>query len=189
VLDDDRVPVSSEVGTMVSDAVDAIARAGARLVEGWPDGIKPNESAQAFRFHIGLFFAFQQPDGEFASLKQVIEQEHGRMAARAAWDRYFGDVDVFVCPTNFTAAIPHDDRPFEQRTVTTPEGERRYDEQPFWIAHASLPGLPALAAPVGRRGGGLPVGAQIIGPLYEDDTPVTFAELLADVVGGFEPPP
>jgi amidase len=29
---------------------------------------------------------------------------------------------------------------------------------------------------------------QIVGPLYEDDTAITFAELLADVVGGFQPP-
>jgi hypothetical protein len=30
---------------------------------------------------------------------------------------------------------------------------------------------------------------QIIGPLYEDDTAITFAELAADVVGGYERPP
>ena len=29
------------------------------------------------------------------------------MAARAAWQRYFTDTDVFVCPANFTAAFPH----------------------------------------------------------------------------------
>jgi amidase len=32
------------------------------------------------------------------------------------------------------------------------------------------------------------VGAQIIGPLYGDDTAITFAELLGDVVGGYETP-
>jgi amidase len=111
------------------------------------------------------------------------------MSARAAWSRYFNDIDVFLCPTNFTAAFPHDSRPFEDRTITTPEGERRYDSQPFWISHASLPGLPAVAAPIGTTPGGLPVGAQIIGPLYEDDTALTFAELLSDVIGGYRPPP
>jgi amidase len=111
------------------------------------------------------------------------------MSARAAWARYFNDIDVFFCPTNFTPAFPHDNRPFEERTITTPEGERPYDNQPFWISHASLPGLPAVVAPIGRTPSGLPVGAQIIGPLYEDDTPVTFAELLGDVIGGYESPP
>jgi amidase len=53
---------------------------------------------------------------------------------------------------------------------------------------ASLPGLRAAAAPIGQTPGGLPVGAQVIGPLYEDDTPLTFAELMAQVIGGYEPP-
>ena len=111
------------------------------------------------------------------------------MFTRAAWQRYFEDFDVFLCPTNFTPAVPHDDRPFEQRTVMTPEGEQPYGNQAFWVSHASLPGLPAVSAPIGQTPGGLPVGIQIIGPLYEDDTALTFAELLADVVGGYEAPP
>jgi amidase len=40
----------------------------------------------------------------------------------------------------------------------------------------------------GRTPGGLPVGAQIIGPLFEDDTAVTFTELLTDVMGGYKSP-
>ena len=111
------------------------------------------------------------------------------MAARAVWARYFDEVDVFVCPANFTPAFPHDVRPFEERTVTTPEGERPYQDQAFWVAHASLPGLPAVVAPAGRTPGGVPVGAQVVGPRYEDDTAITFAELLGDVAGGYQPPP
>ena len=78
------------------------------------------------------------------------------MAARAAWNRYFNDIDVFLCPANFTPAFPHDTRPFEQRTIATPEGERPYNDQAFWVSHASLPGLPAVVAPIGRTPGGLP---------------------------------
>jgi amidase len=118
-----------------------------------------------------------------------IEHEHRRMAARAAWGRYFEDIDVFLCPAAFSAAFPHDSRPFEQRTIATPEGGRRYDDLPFWISHPSLPGLPAVAAPIGLTQAGLPVGAQIIGPLYEDDTALTFAGLLGGLTGGYQPPP
>jgi amidase len=90
---------------------------------------------------------------------------------------------------NFTPAFPHDARPFEERTITTPEGDRSYNDQAFWVSHASLSGLPAVAAPVGRTPSGLPVGAQVVGPLYEDDTAITFAELLGDAIGRYEPPP
>jgi amidase len=111
------------------------------------------------------------------------------MAARAAWGAYFDDVDVFLCPASFTPAFPHDTRPFEARTIATPQGERPYGDQAFWVAHASLPGLPAVAAPVGRTPGGLPVGVQVVGPLFEDDTAIGFAGLLGEVAGGYTPPP
>lgn len=96
---------------------------------------------------------------------------------------------MFLCPTTFTPAFPHDTRPFEERVIGTPEGDRPYDAQVFWTAHAALPGLPAMSAPVGRIAGGLPVGAQLIGPPHEDGTAITFAGLLAEVVGGYERPP
>ncbi len=189
VLDHPHAPVSSEVTAPLSNAVDALARAGATVVEGWPDGVDPVSNYESFGFHVQLFFAFQQPDEDFATLSEVVDHETRRMAARAAWNRYYDDIDVFLCPVNFTPAFPHDGRPFEARTIATPEGDRPYTNQVFWVSHASLPGLPAVAAPVGRTPGGLPVGAQIVGPLHEDDTAITFAELLGDVTGGYEPPP
>jgi amidase len=189
VLDAERAAISSEVGAPLSAVVDELRRIGVQVIDGWPEGIDPAAEAETFGFHVGMFFAAQDPGAEPPPMTEFIEQERRRMAARAAWARYFEDVDVFVCPTNFTAAFPYDSRPFEERTVSTPEGERRYDEQPFWISHASITGLPAVVAPIGRTDQGLPVGAQIIGPLFEDDTPLTFAELLADLIGGYESPP
>ena len=190
VLDDPRSPVTAETGAVLSNAVDALARAGVTVVEGWPNETDPGQIAECFGFQVGLFFAFQEPgEQDFAPLSAVIEQERRRMAARAAWSAYFDDVDVFLCPVNFTAAFPHDARSFDQRSIATAEGERPYTDQPFWITHASLPGLPALTAPAGRTPKGLPIGVQIIGPLYEEDTALTFAELLAELIGGFTPPP
>jgi amidase len=185
VLDHPAAAVTSEVGAALSDAVDALSAAGATIVEGWPEGVDAVGQAAAFGFQAAQFFAFHGGDTDFATLPQVVEQHQRRMAARTAWDRYFAEVDVFVCPTVFTAAFPHT----EHQTITTQEGERPYNELGFWIAHASLAGLPALNAPVGHTPGGLPVGAQIVGPRHEDDTAITFAELAADVVGGFTPPP
>ena len=183
VFDHPHAPVSSEVTTLLADAVDTLTRAGATVIEGWPAGIDPVRDYEAFEFHLQLFFAFQEPDASFVRLPQFMGRTR-RMATRAAWSRYFEAIDVFLCPTNFTPAFAHDNRPFAQRTIATPEGQRPYDAQAFWVSHAALAGLPAVSAPIGRTPGSLPVGAQIIGPLYDDDTALTFAELLAEVVGG-----
>ena len=58
-----------------------------------------------------------------------------------------------------------------------------------WIAPASLTGCPATVAPVGKTPSGMPIGIQIMGPYWEDATPITFAQLLARETGGFTPPP
>jgi amidase len=188
VLDDPSAPVSGGVRASLNDAVEALAKTGATIVEGWPEGVDPARDYESFGFQVRLFFAFQEP-GASMEFTDVVHHENRRMASRTAWNAYFEDVDVFLCPSNFTAAFPHDDRPFEQRVIATPDGERPYHEQAFWVSHASLPGLPAVVAPVRRTDGGLPVGVQVVGPLYEDDTAITFAELLGDVIGGYEPPP
>ena len=149
----------------------------------------PVQQFETFGYHVQLFFAFQQPGENSAMLSQFVDQENRRMAARAAWTSYFNEFDVFLCPANFTPAFSHDTRPFEERMITTPEGERPYDNQAFWVSHASLTGLPAVVAPIGRTPDRLPVGAQIIGPLHEDDTALTFAELLCDLIDGYQSPP
>src|SRR5829696_5331237 len=189
VLDADEAPVTGEVGAVLSDAVDALARTGAKVVEGWPDGVDPAAQAESFGFHLRLFFAYQEPGEDLPPLAEAIAHEHRRMAARAAWTRYFSDVDVFLCPVTFCPAFPHDPRPFPDRTIATPEGDRPYGDLAFWVAQPSLPGLPALTAPVGRTSGGLPVGVQVVGPLFEDDTAITLAGLLGEVTGGYQPPP
>jgi amidase len=49
--------------------------------------------------------------------------------------------------------------------------------------------LPATVAPIGFTDGGLPVGVQIVAPMWEDGTSIEFAALLSEVNGGFTPPP
>jgi amidase len=44
-------------------------------------------------------------------------------------------------------------------------------------------------APVGITGAGLPVGIQIIAPMWEDGTSIEFAGLLSELIGGFSRPP
>jgi amidase len=36
---------------------------------------------------------------------------------------------------------------------------------------------------------GLPMGVQIVGPYLQDRTPLRFAQLVEQALGGFEPPP
>ncbi|WUJ68690.1 amidase family protein [Kribbella soli] len=170
VTDHPAAPVSSEVGDAMAETIDRLARSGAKIVEGWPDEVDPGEQAEEFGQQVGLFFALHGGEPTGMTVDELLAIERARMIARAKWQRYFEDVDVFLCPTSFTVAFPHGS--------TTIDGQP-YEAQVFWISHASLIGHPALNMPIGCTKGGLPVGAQVVGPWHEDDTAITFAELLA----------
>ena len=113
-----------------------------------------------------------------------------RERARGIWARWFETHDVFLSPTAFMPAFPHDhSADQEARRLATSAGPRPYMELVNWISMATLTGCPATTAPVGLTAQGLPVGIQIMGPYLEDATPIGFAGWLGTVVGGYRPPP
>jgi amidase len=124
-----------------------------------------------------------------APVKVFQAAERERIGARAVWQAYFRTHDAFLLPTAFVPAFAHDHTPMGQRRLSTAGGARPYFDLSFWISFASLAGLPATTAPIGLTAGGLPVGIQILGPYLEDATPIDLASRLADLVGGFVPPP
>jgi amidase len=213
VLDDPRGPVAPEVGDALAAAVGALGRAGARLTEGWPPAVNVAEQFDAYYTLLVARFGDPVAEDQLAAFRQLAASEDGsyltryaravtasdahlqsvemrRRRARAIWQEYFRTHDAFLLPTALVTAFPHDHvgTPL-MRTLATPRGERPYPDLCFWISFASLAGLPATTAPVGLTPGGLPVGIQIVGPYLEDATPIDLAGRLADVIGGFRPPP
>lgn len=119
------------------------------------------------------------------------QQQHFRqLAARALWQRYFEQIDVFLMPCSFTPAFRHDHTgDMTTRVIDTPDGKRPYMQLMPWMVTATLTGCPATVMPIGETSGGLPVGLQIMGPFWEDSTSIEFAALLSDEIGGFKAPP
>jgi amidase len=113
-----------------------------------------------------------------------------RARYRARWAEFFRDFDVVLCPIMPTAALPHDHSdPAAARRIFVDGRPRAYWDQLCWAGAITAAYLPATVTPVGRTRGGLPVGLQIVAPYLEDRTSIDFARRLADVAGGFEPPP
>jgi amidase len=200
VLDDPIAPVSSEVKPLLEQVINTLGRAGAELKPGWPSGHNPAALLENYLFLLRAFLYSVMPRPQQEAQKATAgpgvatfadwqRQNLQRLSFRAQWQAYFQDVDVFLSPVLFTPAFPHDRRPMDQRTIATPEGPAPYFNIFNWIAHPTLTGCPATAAPVGLTPTGLPVDIQIMGPYWEDATPITFAALLAREIGGFHPPP
>jgi amidase len=209
VIDDPIAAPAPEVTAVLQETIVALGRAGAKLKPGWPAELQPKALLNTYVYMLMAFISSMAPlseqpaqrekpvdpsdpfqAGPVATFSEWQRANLRRLAYRAQWQAYFNEFDVFLSPATFSTAVLHDhSEPQTQRTVATSAGPRRYMDMFNWIATATLTGCPATIAPAGLTPDGLPVGIQIMGPYWEDATPITFAELLAREIGGFRPPP
>jgi amidase len=127
--------------------------------------------------------------GMVLSHRDWIEANNRRELHRHGWRQLFAEFDAVVCPITPTPAFPHDHNPDPlARRIDIDGVEYPYFDQLVWAGVATMPGLPATAIPAGRSPEGLPVGVQLIGPMFEDRTPLRLAELLEQKIGGFQAP-
>lgn len=114
----------------------------------------------------------------------------GRTRLRWQCHELFHDIDVMLTPVSPVAAFPHQLNGNHLTRKMVVDGKKRpYVDHIPWIALATSALLPATSAPIGLTQDGLPVNIQIIGPYLGDKTTIRFAELLAEVRGGFQRPP
>jgi amidase len=119
-----------------------------------------------------------------------LRANHRRFQIRRAWSAFFRRWDVLLCPVFATAALPHmQSEPSWERRVPIEGRDVPYDDLVFWPGITCGYHLPASVAPIGLSAGGLPVGVQIVGPLYGDRTTIAVADLLERTWRGFAPPP
>jgi amidase len=127
--------------------------------------------------------------GMVLSHRDWLEANNRRELHRHGWRQLFAEFDAVVCPITPTPAFPHDHNPDpRERRIDIDGVEYPYFDQLVWAGLATMPGLPSTAVPTGLSPEGLPVGVQLIGPMFEDRTPLRLAELLEQSIGGFQAP-
>ncbi|WP_397420340.1 amidase family protein [Phenylobacterium sp.] len=102
----------------------------------------------------------------------------------------FDSWSVILAPIAPVPAFPHDARPIVRRSLVMSDGKTiPYSSLLTWISLATTLHLPATAIPAGLTAGGLPVGAQLIGPRGGDARTLAVAQAIDETVRGFQPPP
>ena len=135
------------------------------------------------------YFA-QMQRGNTLSHRTWLRLNEKRHRMRLAWDAFFDDYDLMLCPVAVTAAFPHDQQGLRHlRTIVVNNKKVPVVDQIFWAGYAGVTLLPASAAPIGQTRDGLPIGVQIIGRQYDDYTCIEFAKLLEKEYRSFVPPP
>jgi len=112
-----------------------------------------------------------------------------RHQIRMAWNRFFEDYDLLLCPIAVTTAFPRTEVPVTERSLFVNGRDVAYSDQFFWSGYAGVALLPATVAPIGLAPDGLPVGVQIIGGQYQDRSCIALARFVEREFHGFVPPP
>ena len=113
-----------------------------------------------------------------------------RMRLRRLWGAFFQEWDVLLCPVIATPALPiMEAGETWQRRLDVNGVSISYNDQLFWPGLAGGVHLPATVAPLGLNRGGLPIGVQIVGPMFGDRTTIAVARSLERSWRDFAPPP
>ncbi len=213
--DDEMCPVETEVRDRVESVAAACRDAGASVDDQARPAFSSRHSHDVYQHLLQATMAARMPDEDYDSLKRYVatldpeddsetakvlraqvssfkEWKHSdelRNKLRWAWHEFFRDHDVLITPIMPTAAFPHDQREFRERTIRVNNEERHYFEQVFWAGLTGVAYLPSTVIPTGLNREGLPIGVQIVGPEYGDLITIGVARELEAAGFRFEPPP
>jgi amidase len=212
---DELCPVSGAVADRIQTVTDRLARRGARI----SDRARPAfDAARSHRIYTAMLngqLSAGLPDDVFARLvaeapgldpadasdrseavratvqthREWLRQSNAREGLRRAWNAFFEDWDILLCPAMPTTAFPHDHSPFAERTLRVDGTEMGYFRQIFWAGLVTVAYLPSTVFPAGIAPDGLPIGLQAVSAEFNDYTCIEFARLMAGEIGGFRPPP
>ncbi len=124
------------------------------------------------------------------SHRQWVQYDERRARMRQQWAAFFQDWDLLICPVATSPAFPHMQTGYRWERMVSVNGQPQPTTTAlFWAGYPGLCGLPATAVPLGLSPEGLPVGAQIVGPVFADPVCLRMARWLETEVRGFVPPP
>jgi amidase len=125
-----------------------------------------------------------------ATHREWLAADAVRMRLRQEIAATFDRFDAILAPIAPVTAFPHDHRPFAKRRLVGSDGAPiPYSSMLNWISLATALHLPATAIPIGLAESGLPVGAQLIGPLNGDAKTLALAQAIDENIRGFVAPP
>ncbi|MBI2941613.1 MAG: amidase [Chloroflexi bacterium] len=101
-----------------------------------------------------------------------LQAQRLRRRIRGVLTPLFGEFDCLLLPT-----------------VSGPAPGTETTGDPSFQAPWSLLGLPALTLPSGLAGDGLPLGTQLVGPAFGEETLLRVGNFAEEVIGPFPPPP
>ncbi len=211
---DAMCPASADVQARVEAVAQALAREGAHVDAKARPALTGARSHSVFHkllmaaisagvqqpaFDALIARAAQLPDSDTGEAATVVRAQtmrvrdwlhlnEARAKLRWAWHDFFKDFDFMITPIMPTSAFAHDHRSFGERTINIDGQPHPYFNQSFWAGLAGIAMLPATVIPTGPDAKGLPIGVQIIGPMFGDLKTIQLAQHLEKLGFAFQAP-
>ena len=135
----------------------------------------------------GVFDPAAELREEQRSLAWYLDALGRRDGFAATWQAFFEEVDALLLPPAMTSAFTHRDG---GAPIDVDGQSADYGGHGQLLVFCNLTGLPGLVAPAGLADG-LPVGIQLVGPLWSELRLLEIADELeqAGILPGFQAPP
>ena len=182
------IPVAAEIRAAVSQLAQRLAPVCRAVDEAAPPALDFNQELARAGALVGMAIGAVQPGGQEApvALTQYLDALDRRDQSIVAWEQFFDQWDVLLCPPAPVTAFPHCD----------PGTPLRVDDQEvaYWTVSAygapfNYTGHPAIVLPFTGDRDGLPIGIQLVGKRWHESRLLAVAGAIAEVTGGYQRPP
>jgi amidase len=182
------VPAAGDIRQAVEKLAAELARLGSRVEERLP-AVDFEEQRMLFSELVNDIVTALMPLPEGASpltLADYFKALGRRDGFILAWESFFDDWDVLLCPVAMTSA-------FEHCPIGSPldvDGEpAQYWDITSHCFPFNLTGHPAVVLPLGLDRKGLPIGVQMVGKRWGEERLLQIAKSVVQLTAGFNPPP
>jgi amidase len=182
------IPVAAEIRAAVEELAKQLSPLCAAVEEArLPHVDFSQELARAGEMIDMMTGAFQPEEQERPiTLVQYLEALHIRDQSILAWEQFFEEWDILLCPPSMVTAFPH----------CKPGSPLQVDGQQvsyyMTAAHGTLfnyTGHPAVVLPYKLDHLGLPIGIQLVGKRWSESRLLAITKALTEVTGAFQRPP
>jgi amidase len=181
-------PVADDIREAILGLAQKLHEAGAVVEEAALPKLDYNQTLSNAGELMGMMIGAFQPEADQppATLAQYLEHLAKRDQAIIAWEHFFDEWDVLLCPPSLTTAFPH----CEPDAPLTVNGE----SISYWMGnlHATLfnyTGHPALVQPYTQTADGLPLGIQLVGKRWGESRLLAIGKAFTAITGEFQRPP
>ena len=191
-LNDSFCTVDKEVHEVITAATDALQASGIAVDRNARPDIDPAAASGLGMWLVGAAIAQSSKEDPTTdpTHRQWLDAHLAREAIREKWAAFFSDFDAVLMPVAFVPPFPHiQEGTFASRTLTCNGEVRPYADVVSWTILTGMAYLPVTVPPIGLCKSGLPIGIQVVGPYGADYRTIRLAAHLAEICGGYQPPP